>query len=235
MGIPSSPDEVENHRSPPTPPPLPRLSAHNKNSKASPFVLKLRSAPPGYFYQPANLGPHIDPIAAPSGPYFFYGTLMDPSMLAEILNLEVKPVLRPASLVGYFCKLWGQYPALVDGATGTVVEGAVYDVQTTQDGEKLAYYETKNYETASCSIRYMDGKEPATAQGHTFKYVGNPNDLSEGGFDLKIWLRRMGRGLVVDELEARKIGSENNEECGMSDTNARKGDDEAEETTRTIS
>ncbi|OJJ46143.1 hypothetical protein ASPZODRAFT_2065001 [Penicilliopsis zonata CBS 506.65] len=40
--------------------------------------MKLRSAPPGYFFQPERPPPRTDPFAAPTGPYFFYGTLSDP-------------------------------------------------------------------------------------------------------------------------------------------------------------
>ncbi|KAJ5708167.1 hypothetical protein N7488_007968 [Penicillium malachiteum] len=43
--------------------------------------MKLRSAPPGYFFQPEKPPPNTDPFAAPAGPYFFYGTLSDPAML----------------------------------------------------------------------------------------------------------------------------------------------------------
>ncbi|OJJ85843.1 uncharacterized protein ASPGLDRAFT_33773 [Aspergillus glaucus CBS 516.65] len=70
-------------------------------SKISPFVLKLRSAPPDYFLQPPNAFPPIDLFAAPTGPYFFYGTLSDPSLLAEILNLDHEPTLCPAHIMGY--------------------------------------------------------------------------------------------------------------------------------------
>jgi len=39
-------------------------------------------------------------------------------------------------------------------------------------------------------------------------YIGNPSDLSEGVFDLEVWLGRMGREKVLDELEASKAGGE---------------------------
>lgn len=128
---------------------------------------------------------------------------MDPSLLAEILGLEKNDnepelELRPAYIIGYERKLWGQYPALLNSdssaqGSSSVVEGAVYNVQTVEDGEKLAAYETGNYRTESCLIHYTDGKEPSQELGYTFLFAGNPNDLSEGSFDLKVWLRRMGR------------------------------------------
>lgn len=37
--------------------------------------------------------------------YFFYGTLMDPSTLARVLQLPSRPQLYPAKIVGFSCKL----------------------------------------------------------------------------------------------------------------------------------
>lgn len=47
-------------------------------------------------------------------------------------------------MIGYECKMWGQYLALVK-APGKVVEGMVYHVQTLDDRDKLAAYETSDY------------------------------------------------------------------------------------------
>jgi gamma-glutamylcyclotransferase (GGCT)/AIG2-like uncharacterized protein YtfP len=185
--------------SPQQPPPLPPQGQKppetlmKLRSKISPFIRKLQSAPNGYWFEPKELQDPIDPLAPCVGPYFFYGTLMDPSLLSEILALPEKPRLRPAKLTGYSLKLWGQYPALVDGATGEVVEGMAYDVESEQHAEKLAAYETRAYRSAPCRIRFMDGGEPGDISGTTFQYAGNPMDITEGKFDLGVWLRRMGR------------------------------------------
>ncbi|KAF7591581.1 hypothetical protein BBP40_001329 [Aspergillus hancockii] len=191
--------KAERNSPPPPPPPI------DPRSKISPFVLKLRSAPPDYFYQVSQPSPIVDLFAAPTGPYFFYGTLTDSSMVSEILELDEEPEFRPAFILGYECKLWGQYPALVD-APNSVVEGAAYNVQTVEQGERLAAYETSNYRTEPCLIKYTDGKEPAEGLGYTFKFAGNPKDLSEGSFDLRVWLKMMGRHTAVDKLDAKKSG-----------------------------
>lgn len=149
--------------------------------------------PEGYSFEPKVRPEHIDSFAPPTGAYFFYGTLSDPSFLSEVLGLSEKPTLRPAKLVGYSLKLWGQYPALVDGPTGATVEGMVYEVRSEKHGERLADYETKAYTAAPCLICFTDGKNPDEVSGTTFKYVGNPLDISEGQFDLTVWLQRMGR------------------------------------------
>ncbi|KAL3477185.1 hypothetical protein BJX99DRAFT_127592 [Aspergillus californicus] len=184
-------DKTASSAPPPPPPPPPR--PFPPNFKFSPFVLKLRSAPPDWYYEPKIPPPFNDPFAAPTGPYFFYGTLSDPAMLRDVLELDSKPELRTASMIGYKCKMWGQYPALVD-APNEVVHGYVYDVETREHAERLAAYETSNYRVDPCCITYTDGKEPVECYGNTFMFDGNVQDLSEGSFDLGVWLRRMKRG-----------------------------------------
>ncbi|EER24810.1 hypothetical protein CPC735_001550 [Coccidioides posadasii C735 delta SOWgp] len=179
--------------SPPPAPPLPPARPQSDISKDSGFILKVRSAPPDWFYQAPNPPPLINHHAAPTGLYFFYGTLQDPCMLTEILGLDAKLNLRPGYITGYSAKLWGQYPALIDGPPGNIIEGMVFDVQTVKQGARLAEYETQAYSVKPCFIKYTDGKEPATAYGNVFMFVGDERELSEGEFDLKLWLQRMGR------------------------------------------
>lgn len=114
-------------------------------------------------------------------------------MLADILKLEHKPILRPANVVGYTCKLWGQYPAIFDGKMGATVSGTAYNVTSVDDARKLASYETKNYQTKECMINYTDGKQPEMQHGWLFMFAGSPSDLEDGAFDLSKWLKRVGR------------------------------------------
>lgn len=172
-------------KSPPTPPPPEILGL-----KISNHVLHLRTTPPSHFFQAPN--PPVNEHDAPTGSYFCYGTLTDPCMVREILELETEPKLRPARISGYECKLWGQYPALVEAPDSAVV-GTVYNVETIEHGVKLAIYETNNYRASPCRIHYTDGKEPTNGFGYTFIFQGSKKDLSEGVFDLRIWLKRMGR------------------------------------------
>jgi hypothetical protein len=118
---------------------------------------------------------------------------MDPALLSDILGLPEKLTLRPVMLAGYSLKLWGQYPALLDGPPGAVVVGIVYNVEHENQAERLAEYETQAYRPTPCLIRFTDGEEPEQVTGTAFKYVGNPADISEGDFDLGVWLKRMGR------------------------------------------
>lgn len=91
-------------------------------------------------------------------------------MLVDILGMDMEPELRPACLEGFACKLWGQYPALVE-EPDSVVEGAVYIVQTVADAQKLADYETRNYTPVVRDIRYSDGRSPAQQAGYVFLFT----------------------------------------------------------------
>ena len=47
---------------------------------------------------------------------------MDPATLSKVLNLMERPTLKPPTVTGYRCKLWGPYyPALLDGPSGAKV------------------------------------------------------------------------------------------------------------------
>ncbi|PLB38564.1 gamma-glutamylcyclotransferase family protein [Aspergillus candidus] len=179
-----SPGDMESRDHPPPPPPPP--PPQDPRSKISPYVLKLRQVPHTFLnHIPRPTGP------PPTGPYFFYGTLTDPCLVRELLELDHEPEFRPAYVEGYECKLWGPYPALVD-VPGSTVEGAVYQVTKEEHAERLAFYETINYRADPCCIYYRDGKEPAQDSGCTFVYAGSRKDLRDGVFDLRAWLGRMG-------------------------------------------
>ncbi|KAJ5185195.1 hypothetical protein N7472_010035 [Penicillium cf. griseofulvum] len=171
---------------PPPPPPPPE----NPRSKISPTVLKMRTTSPSFFQS------HSQPqkqTLTPTGPYFFYGSLQDQSLLVDLLDVKHASHLRPAYIEGYKCKLWGHYPALLLGDPGDTVTGAVYEIHTAEDARKLAAYEGPSYTTVECSIRYADGESPMQTEGYVFLFVGNMRDLSEGSFDLKLWSERRAR------------------------------------------
>lgn len=107
--------------------------------------------------------------------------------------------------------MWGQYPALLDvqepsSGPASVIEGAAYRVQTVKDGARLAEYETGSYRAKACVIRYTDGQEPKEEMGHAFKFVGDEREISEGEFDMRVWLRMMGRRGAVERLDEKRVG-----------------------------
>lgn len=177
-----------------TPPQAPPLPPPTKTTQASGFALKVLQAPEDYFFNMSHDSKlPRKPFAAPIGPYFVYGTLRNHHMLSEILSLKDIPVLRPARVYGYACKLWGQYPALEDGHPGNVINGSVYHVSSQDAADRLAEYETDNYRAVPCFIEYADQEEPQTDHGFTFLFCGNPKDLTNGTFHLDAWLNLMGR------------------------------------------
>lgn len=162
------------------------------------MVQKFRSAPPNWL----TTGYTLDDLMPPKPYefckvfYFFYGTLQSPKILSHILEKPVhRSSLRPASVIGYSCLLWGTYKALVDGPMGGVVEGVAYEVQCEEDEARLATYETNAYETAPCYIDLKgvgDGPTPPEMiRGKTFRYAGDPDALREKRFDRKLWIKNM--------------------------------------------
>lgn len=116
--------------------------------------------------------------------YFFYGSLMDPSTLMKVLRLRDQPKLVPAKITGFSCKLWGPYPALVDGPSGKVVYGMTYVVEKPSHQVLLEIYETNHYEHMRCRIELQDGRE---IHGRTFIWNADKDQLTEGVFDLEDW------------------------------------------------
>lgn len=175
-------------QSAPIPPPLPPQHRHHKTS----IALKVKAAPPGWASEGRIVDPAWDFVDPPAGFYFFYGTLQDPELLREILGLYDAPSLRPAQIVGYKVRLWGQYPAIVDFPY-TVVKGSIYEVIDESTAAKLAAYETSNYRPAPCIIDLVGDDGEERIDGYVFKFCGNFNDLTDGEFDLTRWLQLMGR------------------------------------------
>ena len=175
---------------PPPPPPPPA----GPRSPLSSLTSRIRTALPERFFLSAQEKPR-DP--APEGVYFFYGTLLDPGMLVEILGLDNSPELRPAFIEGFDCKLWGQYPALTpcsDASGRGVIKVAAYRVDSSEDAEKLAEYETHHYMPCPCEIKYIDDiQTPIAEKGFGFVFVGNKMDLKDGIFNLRAWRKLMGK------------------------------------------
>lgn len=202
ISLPSSPMESV----PPSPPPPPPVPHHlqkqisqnpQKLEESSSIARKFKSAPPRWLTSGYTLDDHMpsEPYEFRKVSYFFYGTLQDPKILSHILEKHIESSsLRPASIVGYSCELWGTYKALVDGPMGAVVKGLAYEVQCEEDELRLAAYETNAYETVSCRIDLKDPSEaPATQtiSGKTFRYAGDPDALREKRFDRKLWVKNM--------------------------------------------
>ena len=86
--------------------------------------------------------------------YFFYGTLMDPAVLARVTGLTVTSArLRPAVLEGYRrLRVADQHYPTVVPAAGHRVEGRLFRGATPDVQRRIAWYEDKDYETRMATV-----------------------------------------------------------------------------------
>lgn len=182
--------------SPPAPPPLPPQpkSSHQQPApRPSTYLASLEAAGDDFFSTAVDIQWEDKPYRPIF--YFFYGTLTKPNILKQVLGLKDEPKLRPAKVFGYALSSWGQYPALIDGSSGTEVAGYAYQVQSVDHEYKLAYYETNAYKLRICKIHFSDDEEPGLATGNTFIYAGDAEALRAGRFDRILWEMQMGMRL----------------------------------------
>ena len=168
-----------------------------RSEQPSRFLLKIQSVPKDHLSRPLEEWEKAKPKIWQRKPFFFYGTLKEPQTLSRVLDKPVSPSsLRPAYIEGYSIEMWGQYKALVIGPQGNIIEGMTYDVESEEDEEKLAFYETSAYDVASCII-YLPAAEreeqndAEEVRGKTFRYAGDARALREGRWDRKLFLKNM--------------------------------------------
>ncbi|OQE37697.1 hypothetical protein PENCOP_c009G07011 [Penicillium coprophilum] len=172
----------------------PSPNARMRSKGPTPYKAVLRSVSPDY---PTNMEENIHELP-PEYPvyYFFYGTLTAPATLQRIIDLPEEPKMRKAKLIGYALAKWGDYPMLINGDHDQEIPGYTYIVQTEEQAQKLAYYETNAYKEAHCLIYFVDDEEPVKVLGKTFVYAGDASALLEQRFDRQLWLHQMTGKLV---------------------------------------
>lgn len=99
--------------------------------------------------------------------------------------------MRHARVVGYETRLWGPYPALVNGKSLVPVYGMVCRNRSRIHFDRLIKYETDQYQLRPCHIELLDDNHHVkkTVGGVTFIWNGEQDELREGKFDLKQWKR----------------------------------------------
>jgi gamma-glutamylcyclotransferase (GGCT)/AIG2-like uncharacterized protein YtfP len=113
---------------------------------------------------------------------FFYGSLMDPGLLEDLLELKSPPKYHSAKISGFANKMWGPYPAITyDNSTSEIV-GAAYMVEQEKQFNTLQMYESNHYTWREVDIQFDD---VSTVVGRVFVWNGDHNDLEDGAFDLK--------------------------------------------------
>jgi hypothetical protein len=107
--------------------------------------------------------------------YFFYGTLADEGVLAQLFDTDISGVLRPAHIYGGRIRTWGgKYKALLD-CPGSQVDGWAYEVVSKDDEDALCVYETAKYEVVRVDI-VVEGR--GVVKGCTFRFAGEEGDLA---------------------------------------------------------
>jgi hypothetical protein len=109
-------------------------------------------------------------------PYFFYGTLAEPDIVAGIVELDELPALKKELVRGWKMMMSGKCKALVKAGSGEVVERWVYIVENEEDLGRLATYEGSNYEVQRCEILDEDGRK---LEGNVFVFCGDSRLLQD--------------------------------------------------------
>jgi len=126
---------------------------------------------------------------------FFYGSLMDSDVLQAILELPTVPLTHKAFLEGFTIKMWGIYPAIIQGG-GEKILGTVWKVDSETHFLRLAEYETSNYTWCPCNVELENGEVLSGCR--TFCWAGDPKskDLADGSFDLERYQKYFKQSVV---------------------------------------
>src|SRR3569833_831427 len=114
--------------------------------------------------------------------YFFYGTLMVPRILKQILRVPMYTTvcLTPDVIKGIKIMMRGPYHTLVPAPSNNIVKGKAYKVTCEAHEERMSYYETEAYKAQDVRISLEDGTEVA---GKAFVWAGDIGKLDKGSFD----------------------------------------------------
>lgn len=121
--------------------------------------------------------------------FFFYGTLMDPDVLAAVIGRKMLPGrMKPATLAGWRrVGLKGTpYPAIVPGAAADTVAGIVVAELTAADVRNLKRFEGAAYDIETVSVT-LDGGEAVSASAFV---PGKSVAATDVEWDFETWRRR---------------------------------------------
>lgn len=121
--------------------------------------------------------------------FFFYGTLMDPDVLAAVVGRRILPArTQPATLAGFRrVGLKGTpYPVIVPGAAADTVAGVVVAGLTAADVRNLKRFEGAAYGIETVSVSLGGG---ATANARVFVPTKGVA-ATDTEWDFETWRRR---------------------------------------------
>lgn len=121
--------------------------------------------------------------------FFFYGTLMDPDVLAAVIGRRVLPGrMKPATLAGWRrVGLKGTpYPVIVPGAAADVVAGILVTGLTAADVRNLERFEGAAYGIETMSVTLGGGGSTSASVFMPAKGVA----ATDKEWDFETWRRR---------------------------------------------
>ncbi|MBV8190052.1 MAG: gamma-glutamylcyclotransferase [Alphaproteobacteria bacterium] len=126
--------------------------------------------------------------------FFFYGTLLDPDVMALVIGRRLPPCRYAlATLPGFVRRRakGASYPIVLSDRRAAV-EGAVVGALSARDVGRLAAYEGPRYRIASRKVR-MNKRLVSVS---VFEPVERRFEPVEGRWDLAVWQRRDKRQFV---------------------------------------
>lgn len=120
--------------------------------------------------------------------FFFYGTLMDRDVLAQVLGREAPQAdLGKALLPGYrrFALAKASYPVVLR-VPGGLVEGLTLDTVSEAEAERLAFYESPAYAIVAETVMIGGSRKRAIL----FAAERGAFEVSADGWSLAIWQRQ---------------------------------------------
>jgi hypothetical protein len=127
--------------------------------------------------------------------FFFYGTLLDPDVVALVLGRRLPPAaFVAASLPGHTRRRikGGNYPIVVRDPRGEV-PGAVVGGLSARDVARLSAYEGPRYRIAPLKVK-MDGRLTTVS---VFEPIENRFQPVGGSWDLGEWQRQHKRAFIA--------------------------------------
>lgn len=121
--------------------------------------------------------------------FFFYGTLMDPDVLAAVIGRRVLPArVKAATLAGWRrVGLKGTpYPVVVPGAAADRVEGVLVTGLTAADVRNLKRFEGAAYGVEAVTVATDDGAGVSAQAFVPMKGIA----ATDTEWDFEIWRRR---------------------------------------------
>ena len=127
--------------------------------------------------------------------FFFYGTLLDPDVMALVLGRRLPPrAWVPASLLGHARRRvkGASYPIVVRDPRGEV-RGAVVRGLSARDMARLTAYEGPGYRVVPLRVKVAGAMTTVSV----FEPVQNRLQPSGDLWDLALWQRRAKRAFVA--------------------------------------